>query len=148
MTIHRFDTIDTDILKYDGDPCPVRHCDLEEGHDGNHIDVNPYSGLVYYAWDANHRAVSNKALKLARQINSLRDAIIEAVDEASTFRHFVLNENINLDYDDDPALYKMIHDFDIWPHINDPSDSGFEGYTDDEIRSELVDLYELDGGEA
>ena len=144
-TIHRFDTIDLDLLKFDGDPCPVRQCDLGEGHDGSHIEVNPYSGLVYYTWEAEPSFVSDKALQVAHQINSIRDAITEAIEEAEGYYHLVRAENINLKREDDPALYAILHDRDVWPHENPTWDSGFESRLDGDLRAELVDLYELDG---
>lgn len=144
QTIHRFDTIDLDLLRFDEDPCPVRSCDLGEGHDGPHIEVNPYSGLVYCTWEAEPSFVSDKALQVARRINSIRDAITEAIEEAEDYYHFVRVENINLRREDDPALYAMIHDRDVWPHENPTWDSGFESRLDGDLRAELVDLYNLD----
>ena len=143
-TIHRFDVIDLDLLRFDGENCPVRSCDLGEGHDGPHIEVNPYSGLVYYAWEAEPSFVSDKALQVARRINSIRDAIIEAIEEAEGYYHLVRAENINLRREDDPALYDILHDRDVWPHDNPTRDSGFESRLDGDLRAELVDLYELD----
>lgn len=146
-TIHRFDIIDLDLLRFDEDPCPVRSCDLGEDHDGPHIEVNPYSGLVYYAWEAEPSFVSDKALQMARRINSIRDTINEAIEEAESYYHFVRAANLNLKREDDPALYAMIHDLDVWPHENPTWDSGFESRLDGDLRAELIDRYELDGRE-
>ena len=45
-TIHRFDTIDLDLLRFEGYTCRVRNCDLEEGHDGPHIEIAHRNGFL------------------------------------------------------------------------------------------------------
>lgn len=146
IEIRRYEVVDTDILRHDN-PCPARRCDLPKGHDTPHAEIHPYSGRVLDVWEAPVWTVSDAALKVAHQINRAREEIADAIQSAWLTKATLHSKYRTLTREEDPALYAILRDRDLWPDENDPDNSGFSSDEDDSLREEIVELYNLDGSD-
>lgn len=141
--LRRFEIVDPDMLLNVTEECGSRRCSLQEGHEGPHAEIAPLHGRIYDVWGQGGVQVSDEALRVARQINRARDEAISALDEIHFLRVRLHMEHKEIAKEDDPILRMLLDDYEYWPSSAlDLDESGFEAEDDDELRSELLDIFE------
>lgn len=143
--LRRYEQIDPDILLKVTEQCVRSRCSLQNGHKGPHADISPYNGMIYEVWGSDGSQVSAAALKVASQLNRVRDEALEALDEAHFLRVRLQQEYRAVTKEKDPILRMLLDNYDYWPSTScDLDESGFEESTEEGLRDELMRIFEGD----
>ena len=143
--LRRYEHIDPDMLLNVTENCSRSHCSLQDGHEGPHAEISPFTGMIYGVWGTDGTQVSAAALKVAHQINEARNDAMQALDDAHFLRVKLQREYQTVTKKQDPVLRMLLDEYHYWPtSAYDLESSGFEAETDKGLRDELMCIFEGD----
>ena len=143
--LRRYEHIDPDMLLNVTENCSRSRCSLQDGHEGPHAEISPFTGMIYDVWGTDGAQVSAAALKVAHQINEARNDAMKALDDAHFLRVRLQHEYQTVTKKQDPVLRMLLDEYHYWPTSSyDLESSGFEAETDEGLRDELMRVFEGD----